>query len=149
MTLRFKTLKPGSILIYKKHNLIKQLWYKLLKKDLKYNKAVLFTDYVTIFDCFSPDSPTLLLAPKKSFSDEECKKLANLVEEYTAEEDVYTITFKNKNIREMFTLLGKVRPSSGLKSTTEMDFSEFDSKIRKNYYVKRIAEEQNWDFCIY
>lgn len=149
MTLRFKTLKPGSILVYKRHNLFKRLWYKLIKKDIEYNRAELFTDYITIFDSFSPDSPTLLLEPKKAFSNDECKKLSNLAEEFTSERNIYSIVFDDKKIREMFAILGKVRPNTGIKNTTEMSFSEFDNKIRKNYYVKRLAEEKNWDVCIY
>lgn len=147
--IRFKTLKPGSILIYKNYNIFKKLWYRLIKKDLPYNKAVLFTDYITIFDSFSPNSPTLLLTPKKSFSDEECKKLINLAEEFTSENDIYAITFKNKDFKEMFTLLSRVRPLSGMKDVTEKDFFEFKSKLHKNYYVKRIAEETNWDIHLF
>ena len=44
MNMEYMSIKPGSILLQRDYNWIVRLWYKIRKKNLKYNKFIIFTD---------------------------------------------------------------------------------------------------------
>lgn len=145
MTLKFKTLRPGSMLIYKQHNLFKRLWYKLLKKELPYNKVVLFLKDIDIMDTFSSQSPTLLAELKKPYSKADLIKLESAVDKYLLrldDDEFYSIQFSS-NKTDLTKILNAVRPNTlGKDAITDLINSKY-------YNVKRIAEETDWDICIY
>lgn len=147
MTLRFKTLKPGSLIISKRYNIFKRLWYKLLKKELPYNTITLFTNTTSIFDIYHEDSPEILMELKKDYTKEELKHLTSLIEEYTEQRDVTAISFKKKKDKEQLAIiLNLIRPRS---INLDLNTEQFKNVLYKNYYVKRLAEEKKWDVCIY
>ena len=147
MTLRFKTLKPGSLILSKRYSLFKRLWYKLRKKDLQYNTITLFTSNVSIFDTYNENSSETLIELKKNYSKEELARLTSLIEEYTNERDITVISFKRRaDKQELADILNSIRPNSLL---IDSSFEKFKKNLYKNYHVKRLAEEKNWDVCIY
>ena len=147
MTLRFKTLKPGSLILSKRYSLFKRLWYKLRKKDLQYNTITLFTSNVSIFDTYNENSSETLIELKKNYSKEELARLTSLIEEYTNERDVTVISFKRRaDKQELADILNSIRPNSLL---IDSSFEKFKKNLYKNYHVKRLAEEKKWDVCIY
>lgn len=145
MKIKFKTLRPGSMLIYKQHNIFKKLWYRIRKKELPYNKIVLFLRDIDIMDTFSSQSPTLLVEPKKPYSKGDIAKLEVAVDKYLLRlnnEEYYSICFDSNKI-DLVKILNEVRPNTlGKDAITDL--------INSRYYnVKRIAEETDWDVCIY
>ena len=147
MTLRFKTLKPGSLIISKRYNVFKRLWCKLLKKELPYNTITLFTNTTSIFDIYREDSPEILMELKKDYTKEELKHLTSLIEECTEQRDITAISFKKKKDKEQLAvILNLIRPRS---INLDLNAEQFKNILYKNYYVKRLAEEKKWDICVY
>lgn len=146
MKIKFKTLKPGSMLIYKRHNYLKRLWYKLLKKELPYNEVVLFLKEIDLMDTFTSNSPTLLAELKKPYSKIDITKLELAADSQLLRldnEEFYSIRFEGANQTDLMNILNKVRPNTLSNNTiTELINSKY-------YNVKRIAEETDWDVCIY
>lgn len=151
MTLNFKTLKPGSMRISKKHSIFKRLWYKILNKELPYNKIVLFTYNTSIMDVYGSSSTDILLEPKRSYTKDELSLLTTLLIDEGKESDFYAVSFKGeKEISKLITILNTVR-SYAIKSipVSKEDLILHDTKLRKYYYVNKLSEEKNWDICIY
>lgn len=151
MTLNFKTLKPGSMILSKRYNIFKRLWYKLLNKELPYNQIVLFTYDTCIMDVYNKTSTDILLEPKKNYTKDEVSLLTTLLVNGDKEEDFYAVKFKgDKELVELLTILNTVRSFSiNNLPMSKKDLILHDTKIRKNYYVKQLAEEENWDICFY
>ena len=145
MTIKFKTLRPGSMLIYKRHNLFKKLWYRLRKKELPYNKGCLFLREIDIMDTFSSQSPTLVAELKKPYSKADISKLKIAVDKHLLrlnDEEYYSLCF-DSNKADLAKILNEIRPNTlGKNVITDLINSKY-------YNVKRIAEETNWDVCIY
>lgn len=142
MLLRFKTLLPGSLLIEKKHNVFKRLWYKFRKKELPYNKVTLVLKPIEIMDTFSKSSTTMLAEPKKRFNDREITSLFTITEavfDTKLDDDCYTIT---GDVEDIITSINRTKHI--IKGSTVTDILN-----SKNYYAKLIIEEKNWNFCIY
>ena len=153
MTLNFKTLKPGSMIISKRYNTFKRLWYKLLKRELPYNRITLFTYNTSIMNVYSNSkrSTDLLLELKKDYTKDEISLLTTLLIDEGREEDFYAIGFKGeKEISKLLTILNTVR-SYAIKNipVSKEDLILHDTKLRKYYYVNKLSEEENWDICIY
>lgn len=151
MTLNFKTLKPGSMIISKRYNIFKRLWYKLLKRELPYNRITLFTYNTSVMDVYSEKSTDLLLELKKDYTKDEVSLLTTLLIDDGKEEDFYTVSFKGeKEINELLTILNTVR-SYAIKNipVSKEDLILHDTKLRKYYYVNKLSEEKNWDICLY
>lgn len=147
MTLRFKTLKPGSLILSKRYNIFKKLWYKIFKKYLPLNTITIFVNTTCILDVYRENSPETLLELKKNYSNSELVKLIGMLEEYTGESDITTISFKNKRDKQwLANTLNSIRPNS---ISLDSEEETFKKNLYKNYYVKRLAEEKNWDVCIY
>ena len=150
MTLKFKTLAPGSMIVSKRYNILKRLWYKIRKKELPYNCITLFTDTTSILDIYNSKSSDILLTLKKNYSKEELSLLHSLIEDYSQERDITTIDFcKNyKEIHDLSVILNTVR-SYSFNVKMEEDFVVSNTAIRRKYYVSKLAEEKDWDICIY
>ena len=145
MKIKFKTLRPGSMLIYKQHSIFKKLWYRLRKKELPYNKVVLFLKDIDVMDTFSSRSPTLLAELKKPYNKADIAKLETAVDKHLLrlnDEEYYSISF-DSNKTDLIKILNEVRPNTlGKDAITDL--------INSRYYnVKRITEETDWDVCIY
>lgn len=145
MKIKFKTLRPGSMLIYKQHNIFKKLWYRLCKKELPYNKVVLFLKEIDIMDTFSSQSPTLLAEPKRPYNKVDLAKLELAVDKYLLrldDDEYYSLCF-DSNKSDLIKILNEVRPNT-------LDKDAITDLINSKYYnVKRVAEETDWDVCIY
>lgn len=150
MTLKFKTIAPGSMIISKRYNVFKRLWYKIRKKELPYNCITLFTDTTSILDIYNSKSSDILLTLKKNYSKEELSLLHSLIEDYSQEKDIATIDFCNsyKEIHDLSVILNTVR-SYSFNVKMEEDFIVSNTAIRRKYYVSKLAEEKDWDICIY
>ena len=150
MTLKFKTLAPGSMIVSKRYNMFKRLWYKIRKKELPYNCITLFTETTSILDIYNSKSSDILLTLKKNYSKEELSLLHSLIEDYSQERDIATIDFcKNyKEIHDLSVILNTVR-SYSFNVKMEEDFVVSNTAIRRKYYVSKLAEEKDWDICIY
>lgn len=150
MTLKFKTIAPGSMIVSKRHNVFKRLWYKIRKKELPYNCITLFTDTTSILDIYNSKSSDILLTLKKNYSKEELSLLHSLIEDYSQERDITAIDFcKNyKEIHDLSVILNTVR-SYSFNVKMEEDFVVSNTAIRRKYYVSKLAEEKDWDICIY
>ena len=150
MTLKFKTLAPGSMIVSKRYNMFKRLWYKIRKKELPYNCITLFTDTTSILDIYNSKSSDILLTLKKNYSKEELSLLRSLIEDYSQERDITSIDFcKNYNeIHDLSVILNTVR-SYSFNVKMEEDFVVSNTAIRRKYYVSKLAEEKDWDICIY
>ena len=150
MTLKFKTIAPGSMIVSKRYNIFKRLWYKIRKKELPYNCITLFTDTTSILDIYNSKSSDILLTLKKNYSKEELSLLHSLIEDYSQERDIATIDFcKNyKEIHDLSIILNTVR-SYSFNVKMEEDFVVSNTAIRRKYYVSKLAEEKDWDICIY
>lgn len=150
MTLKFKTIAPGSMIVSKRYNIFKRLWYKIRKKELPYNCITLFTDTTSILDIYNSKSSDILLTLKKNYSKEELSLLRSLIEDYAQERDIATIDFcKNyKEIHDLIVILNTVR-SYSFNVKMEEDFVVSNTAIRRKYYVSKLAEEKDWDICIY
>lgn len=150
MTLKFKTVAPGSMVVRKRYNVFKRLWYKIRKKELPYNCITLFTDTTCIFDSYNSKSSDILLTLKKNYSKEELSLLRSLIEDYSQERDITAIGFcKNyKEIHDLSVILNTVR-SYSFNIKMEEDFVVSNTAIRRKYYVSKLAEEKDWDVCIY
>lgn len=150
MTLKFKTIAPGSMIVSKRHNVFKRLWYKIRKKELPYNCITLFTDTTSILDIYNSKSSDILLTLKKNYSKEELSLLHSLIEDYSQERDIATIDFckSYKEIHDLSVILNTVR-SYSFNVKMEEDFVVSNTAIRRKYYVSKLAEEKDWDICIY
>ena len=150
MTLKFKTLAPGSMIVSKRYNMFKRLWYKIRKKELPYNCITLFTETTSILDIYNSKSSDILLTLKKNYSKEELSLLRSLIEDYSQERDITSIDFcKNYNeIHDLSVILNTVR-SYSFNVKMEEDFVVSNTAIRRKYYVSKLAEEKDWDICIY
>lgn len=150
MTLKFKTIAPGSMIVSKHYNIFKRLWYKIRKKELPYNCITLFTETTSILDIYNSKSSDILLTLKKNYSKEELSLLHSLIEDYSQERDIATIDFcKNyKEIHDLSVILNTVR-SYSFNIKMEEDFVVSNTAIRRKYYVSKLAEEKDWDICIY
>lgn len=150
MTLKFKTIAPGSMIVSKRYNMFKRLWYKIRKKELPYNCITLFTETTSILDIYNSKSSDILLTLKKNYSKEELSLLHSLIEDYSQERDIATIDFcKNyKEIHDLSIILNTVR-SYSFNVKMEEDFVVSNTAIRRKYYVSKLAEEKDWDICIY
>ena len=150
MTLKFKTLAPGSMIVSKRYNMFKRLWYKIRKKELPYNCITLFTETTSILDIYNSKSSDILLTLKKNYSKEELSLLHSLIEDYCQERDIATIDFckSYKEIHDLSVILNTVR-SYSFNVKMEEDFVVSNTAIRRKYYVSKLAEEKDWDICIY
>lgn len=150
MTLKFKTIAPGSMIVSKRHNIFKRLWYKIRKKELPYNCITLFTDTTSILDIYNSKSSDILLTLKKNYSKEELSLLHSLIEDYSQERDIAAIDFckSYKEIHDLSVILNTVR-SYSFNVKMEEDFIVSNTAIRRKYYVSKLAEEKDWDICIY
>lgn len=144
MNIMFKSIVPGSILIYKQYNIFQRLWAKLTNKELKYNRAILFLSNIELMNTLSRYSEAILLEPKKSYNKAEQSILKVEIEKLTDENEPYTVEFKNKGIHNLVNIVNNTR------SKTFSTVTEFDDLLNNKYYnAESLTEEKCWDIYIY
>ena len=111
----FKSIVPGSILIYKQYNIFQRLWAKLTNKELKYNRAILFPSNIELMNTLSRYSEAILLEPKKSYNKAEQSIMKLEIEKLTDENELYTVEFKNKGINVYLESLNRLTRDKNLK----------------------------------
>ena len=144
MNIMFKSIVPGSILIYKQYNIFQRLWAKLTNKELKYNRAILFPSNIELMNTLSRYSEAILLEPKKSYNKAEQSIMKLEIEKLTDENELYTVEFKNKGIHNLVNIVNNTR------SKTFSTVTEFDDLLNNKYYnAEFLTEEKCWDIYIY
>lgn len=140
----FKSIVPGSILIYKQYNIFQRLWAKLTNKELKYNRAILFPSNIELMNTLSRYSEAILLEPKKSYNKAEQSIMKLEIEKLTDENELYTVEFKNKGIHNLVNIVNNTR------SKTFSTVTKFDDLLNNKYYnAESLTEEKCWDIYIY
>lgn len=144
MNIMFKSIVPGSILIYKQYNIFQRLWAKLTNKELKYNRAILFPSNIELMNTLSRYSEAILLEPKKSYNKAEQSIMKLEIEKLTDENELYTVEFKNKGIHNLVNIVNNTR------SKTFSTVTKFDDLLNNKYYnAESLTEEKCWDIYIY
>lgn len=144
MNIMFKSIVPGSILIYKQYNIFQRLWAKLTNKELKYNRAILFPSNIELVNTLSRYSEAILLKPKKSYNKAEQSIMKLEIEKLTDENELYTVEFKNKGIHNLVNIVNNTR------SKTFSTVTKFDDLLNNKYYnAESLTEEKCWDIYIY
>lgn len=83
-------IPSGSILMFKRYNIFKRLWYKLRKKHLPYNDFIIWdiTSKTSIFTVGVIDTDFKVYSPIKPYSHKEIFKLLDIL--YVRQEDCET-----------------------------------------------------------
>lgn len=144
MNIMFKSVVPGSILVYKQYNIFQRLWAKLTNKELKYNRAILFPSNIELMNTLSRYSEAVLLEPKKPYNKAEQSVIKLEIEKLTDESELYTVEFKNKGIHNLVNIVNSAR------SKTFSTVTKFDDLLNNKYYnAESLTEEKYWDIYIY
>lgn len=144
MNIMFKSVVPGSILVYKQYNIFQRLWAKLTNKELKYNRAILFPSNIELMNTLSRYSEAVLLEPKKPYNKAEQSVIKLEIEKLTDESELYTVEFKNKGIHNLVNIVNSTR------SKTFSTVTKFDDLLNNKYYnAESLTEEKCWDIYIY
>lgn len=109
-------MTPGTITLYKRYPLIKELWHKLWRKPLPYNRAVIST--INFIMHQSSDADMIDLSPKKKYSKKEITLLRLLLEAYT----------KELRISDVIEIVNSIRPN------TLIDIKTVDDLVANKYY---------------
>lgn len=144
MRLRYKSLVPGAMLVYKNYPFIKKWIYKLLRKELPYNCVTIFPHKVDLYDTFSSNSDTYLLQPNIKYSDKTRTSLEEALRRYVDNGESFSVDFTEKTIKDLVSIMNKVRPGTFRRDTKIEDLIS-----NKNFNSKRISEEEDWNVYIY
>lgn len=137
MTIKYLTLKPGSILLYKEYNFFNRLWAKIRRKELPYNKIMLFID-----KCYyigNPNMDGVILELKRDYNKREINKLHYLVNNESFEDF-------SSDTKELYSILNVIRPN-----TFKSDSVSLETLIENNRYytVKNIRDAKEWSEFLY
>lgn len=124
-------IKPGTLLIYKNHSLIKELFYKLLKKETSFNRIEIIPEECTISQFEDADN-MLILNPKRLYSKAEIKTLKNYFENNYID---------SKKVSTVIKAINTVRPDTFPENATIEDI------INSTYYKKVNAEKNSTKIC--
>ena len=127
MTINLLDIKPGTLLIYKHHSLIKELFYKLLKKETSFNRIEIVPEECTISQ-FEGIDDMLILNPKRLYSKAEIKTLKNYLEDNCIDAGKVSTVIKAINT---------VRPDTFPENASINDI------INSTYYKKVNAEKNS------
>ena len=76
--INYVPLNAGTILIWKKHNLFKELWYKIRRKELPYNRALLLRDNTEY--CYVRGLKNVkIYTPIRKYNNKEINKLKQII----------------------------------------------------------------------
>lgn len=140
--MEYMSIKPGSVLLQRDYNWIVRLWYKIRKKNLKYNKFIIFTDDCDLVSIQGERKDAVVAEPKKAYSKKELKRLNTIVDSSKEEGD--WLSSNKATVADLFTAINCVRPDT-FENTKDLD-AFLDNKY---YTIKDLADEQNWSEYIY
>lgn len=131
VTINLLDIKPGTLLIYKNHSLIKELFYKLLKKETSFNRIEVIPEECTISQFEDADN-MLILNPKRLYSKAEIKTLKNYFENNYIDP---------KKVSTVIKAINTVRPD------TFPENASIDDIINSTYYKKVNVEKDSTKIC--
>lgn len=140
--MEYMSIKQGSILLQRDYNWIVRLWYKIRKKNLKYNKFIIFTADCDLVSIQGERKDAIVAEPKKAYSKKELKRLNTIVDSSKEEGD--WLSSNKATVADLFTAINCVRPDT-FENTKDLD-AFLDNKY---YTIKDLADEQNWSEYIY
>ena len=112
----YTELKPGTLLLEKRYNIIKRLVYKLLKKELQYNRMTITSGNIMC------TNSGVFYEPKKEYSKVEISKLNILLDDASL---------------SVVDIINMIRP----KTITNTVWFRIDD-ITKNKYYKLVDGEE-------
>lgn len=131
ITINLLDIKPGTLLIYKNHCLMKELFYKLFKKEVPFNRIEIIPEECTISQFEDADN-VLILNPKRLYSKAEIKTLKNYFENNCID---------SKKVSTVIKAINTVRPD------TFPENASIDDIINSTYYKKVNAEKNSTKIC--
>ena len=119
------TLKPGSIIVWKEHNVFQKFWAKLRRKELTPNRCCIIPRRMEFVSLYESNPNFRVIEPRKQYSSAE-KDILN----ETLDKDI-----KYKSDVEYLSIVNIVRPSTLDLSTLTLE-SLFDNKYYKEVYAE-------------
>lgn len=143
MNIEYMTIKPGSILLQKDYNWIVKLWYKLVKKELKFNKFTIFTTDCDLINIHGEHRDAVIAEPKKAYSKKELKRLNTFIDSSKKEEGDWLSSDK-ATVSDLFIAINCVRPDTFESKNNLNAFLD-----NKYYNIKELSDEANWSEYIF
>lgn len=124
-------VKPGSIMLYKEYGFFKKLFAKLTKKELPYNKFLVFTMSTVFYSYEETESEKIVLEPKKNYSNSEALQLANLLKKMERNYDL--------QLDDILILVNSIRPNT-------IDIADDVSVLINNkfYRITKFSDETKY-----
>lgn len=126
MTINLLNIKPGTLILYKSHNIFKELLFSIFKKQTSYNKAELITEECMISQFIDSDD-VLTVEPKRVYSKQEAKELKRIFEDETLD---------NTKLKDIIKAVNTIRPNTLPEDTKVKDLID-------NPYYKKMNAEKN------
>lgn len=111
---------PGDIVLYKRYNLLKELWYQIRKKELPFNKFSIWSTPAVI--CYSGNDNVMVLTPKKRYSGKEVVKLSKWLQDNFA-------NYKNLEL--------VIKAANAVRSGTFAENATVEDIVNSSYYKRR------------
>ncbi len=116
-------VRPGAIICYKEYNLFKRLWYKLRKKELKYNRYLIVTgDTSLVLNDIKTDA--VVYEPLRKYKANALRRLTELCSDNDGE----------VNFAELKTIINTVRPGTII-DTDELTYCRYYRKKSIDAYT--------------
>lgn len=124
-------LKPGSIIIRKSHNILKELFYTICGKELPFNKIEIATNSNSSA-IYVDNEQLVFLVPKKAYSKNEIKMLTNIISSKTL--DI-------SKLKDIVEIVNEIRPNTLPENATIKDI------INSSYYKNADVEGNSFKIC--
>lgn len=111
---------PGDILLYKRYNLLKELWYQIRKKELPFNKFSIWGSPAVIY--YSGNENVTVLTPKRRYNNKEIAKLNKWLQDNF-------VTYKNLEL--------VIKAANAVRSGTFAENATIEDVINSSYYKRR------------
>lgn len=130
MKMKVLLLDPGTVIVWKKYSLFKQLFSKLFKKELKYNRYTVIQDRTELFT-LGTFKDMKVLEPIKKYSKQEAKRLK-----------IWSGLFSLMDWGELYWVINLIRPNTITSNSTDEN-----GLLTSNYY--RLVKNEKLDEYIY
>lgn len=130
MKMKVLLLDPGTVIVWKKYSLFKQLFSKLFKKELKYNRYTVIQDRTELFT-LGTFKDMKVLEPIKKYSKQEAKRLK-----------IWSGLFSLMDWSELYWVINLIRPNTITNNSTDEN-----GLLTSNYY--RLVKNEKLDEYIY
>lgn len=134
--MKYLNIKPGSIIVYKKYNLLKCWWSKLMRKELPFNKYSIYFGASSMFVettniKVKDEYRYVILEPIKPYSKKEEKAL---------ELEVVEHVMMNNDSKDVFSVINIIRPCT-------IDAESFTiNGLLKNKYYRIVYDSKGKNF---